>query len=224
MNDNVKTILYGHPLLVRGCLKIVNILSFNNISTGTGNEILNSGWLKKCKIKINGTGNRIIIDDYSRIIGSSISITGNNNTIHIGKKVFLEYGELCIEDDNGEIAIGDCTIISQKNHIAAIEGTKIIIGRDCLFSSEVTIRSGDSHTIFDIANKKRINFSQDVIIGNHVWLGNKSTVLKGCRVSDDCVVGTNSVLTKSIPTGCVVAGNPAKIIRENIGWSAFRYR
>lgn len=169
-----------------------------------------------------GGENNIIIDDYSRIVNCKISITGNNNTIHIGNKVYLEYGEICIEDDNNEILIGGNSIISNNCHMAAIEGTKIKIGENCLFSAHVTVRTGDSHTIFELENEKRINYSKDVIIENHVWVGNNATILKGVHICDNCVIGTNSVVTKSINFGSVVAGNPARVVKQNINWSALR--
>ena len=50
-------------------------------------------------------------------------------------------------------------------------------------------------------------------IGNDVWIGANSTILRGVEVSDGAVIGANSVVTKDIPPYAVVAGNPAKIIK-----------
>lgn len=221
MKEMIKNFVYCHPNLTRRCVQFINMLSFNRVSKGKNNVKIN-GLLKHSKIIVVGTGNTIIVDDYARLQKCAITVSGNNNTIRIGKKTYLEYGELYIEDDNGEISIGENTIVSAHFHFAEIEGTKIRIGSNCLFSAGASIRTGDSHTIMDATSRKRINPSSDVIIDNHVWLGNGATVLKGCHISENCVVGTNSVLTKSMNAGCVAAGNPAKIIRENIDWSAIR--
>ena len=51
-------------------------------------------------------------------------------------------------------------------------------------------------------------------VGNNVWFGGGVTVLPGVTISDNVVVGAGSVVTHDIPTGVIVAGNPAKIIRR----------
>lgn len=221
MKERIKKFIYCHPNLTRRCVHFFNMLSFNRISKGK-NDVKINGLLKYSKIRIKGTGNTVIVDDYARLQKCKITISGNNNTLRIGKKAYLENGEFYIEDDNGEISIGENTIVSAHFHFAEIEGTKIQIGNNCLFSAGVSIRTGDSHTIMDDASRNRTNPSLDVIIGNHVWIGNGASVLKGCHISEKCVVGTNSVLTKSMNSGCIAAGNPAKIIRENINWLANR--
>lgn len=56
----------------------------------------------------------------------------------------------------------------------------------------------------------------DTRIGKNCFIGARSIILPGIEIGDSCVVGSGSVVTKSIPAGCAVAGNPAKILRENI--------
>ncbi|MDF2809090.1 MAG: acetyltransferase [Microvirga sp.] len=53
-------------------------------------------------------------------------------------------------------------------------------------------------------------------IGKNCFIGARSIILPGVQVGDECVVGSGSVVTKDVPPRCVVAGNPAKIIQENI--------
>lgn len=53
-------------------------------------------------------------------------------------------------------------------------------------------------------------------IGKNCFIGGRSMILPGVEIGDNCVVGAGSVVTKSIPPRCLVAGNPARIIRENI--------
>ncbi len=87
-----------------------------------------------------------------------------------------------------------------------------------MFSSDIVVRTGDSHTITDLSGQ-RINASKDVTIGNHTWVGNKVTMNKGAVLPDHSVVGACSVVTKAFDTNnVVIAGNPAKIIKENIDW------
>ena len=52
----------------------------------------------------------------------------------------------------------------------------------------------------------------EVTIGNNVFIGQKSTILAGTRIGDNVIIGANSLVKKDIPSGVVVAGNPAKVI------------
>lgn len=56
----------------------------------------------------------------------------------------------------------------------------------------------------------------DTYIGNHVNIGYGAVINPGITIGDHCIVGANAVVTKDVPSGCIVAGNPAKIIKVNI--------
>lgn len=56
----------------------------------------------------------------------------------------------------------------------------------------------------------------DTYIGENCFIGARSIILPGIRIGDGSIVGSGSVVTKDVPAGCIVAGNPAKIIREDI--------
>jgi acetyltransferase-like isoleucine patch superfamily enzyme len=56
----------------------------------------------------------------------------------------------------------------------------------------------------------------DTIIGENCFVGARSIILPGVRINNGCIVGAGSVVTKDVPENCAVAGNPARIIRENI--------
>lgn len=58
-------------------------------------------------------------------------------------------------------------------------------------------------------------------IGKYCFIGGRSLILPGVEIGDGCVVGAGSVVTKSVPAGCVVAGNPAQILRQNIDVGPF---
>lgn len=66
----------------------------------------------------------------------------------------------------------------------------------------------------DGASKKQVGYSRvgRITIGNNVFIGARSIVLSNVKIGDNSVVGANSVVTKDVPSGVVVAGNPAKII------------
>ena len=152
----------------------------------------------------------------------TIRVSGNNNRIVFCEKSFAKGADLCTEDDGNSIVIGQRTNLCGKIHLAAIEGTKILIGEDCLFSSEIVFRTGDSHSILDL-DGNRTNPSEDIVIGDHVWLGHRVLINKGVHIGADNIVGTAAVVTKSISeTNAVIAGVPAKVIKTGVNWDKER--
>lgn len=142
--------------------------------------------------------------------------------IEIGEHTGIEKVELWIEDNHNRIAIGKRTSLCGKAHLACIEGCTITIGDNCLFSSDVVFRTGDSHSVLDL-NGSRINPSQDISIGNRVWICNRVIVAKGVSIREDSIIGAGSVVTKSIPdTNVVIAGIPAKVVKREVSWCAER--
>ena len=80
------------------------------------------------------------------------------------------------------------------------------------------IRLGDSHSILD-SDGKRINKAKDIAIGDHVWIGQQVIVLKGSTVGADSIVGTGSLLTgKTYDSNSIIAGIPAKIVKQHVSW------
>lgn len=217
---NIKVYLKKHWRIAHYIIKIYNIIPWNNsLHIGLHNTVECYGILKRTKIYIRGKGNKIVIGELSRLINSKIEIKGNNNIIIIGKESLINEGDFFIEDDLGKIEIGDSTDICGRTHLACIEGCTIKIGNDCLFSSDVIVRTGDSHSIIDYKTQKRINPSKNVIIENHVWVGNRVTILKGAKVADRTVVGTGALVTKAFEQkNIIIAGNPAKIVKSNTDW------
>ena len=211
-----------HSKLFRAAFSVVNKFPFNNSWRGVKPDI-GLSLLKKCRIVNRGMNNRIIIGDYSRLTGCSINISGSNNTIYIGNRCVCNQASFWIEDDNNSIRLGERTALCGTIHLAAIEGTKIEIGKDCLFSSKIDICTGDSHSLIQKETRKRLNPSASVKIGDHVWIGTGVTILKGTSIAENCMVGAASLLCKQYSNpNCVVAGVPAKEVKHDIDWMAER--
>ncbi|MEE1035658.1 MAG: acyltransferase [Oscillospiraceae bacterium] len=201
--------------------------NFSNVlrtkKKGEGNKVTAPcALLKKVHIDIKGKNNTVTIGDFSQLNGASIVIHGNNNHITIGSWCTLVGTELCIEDSGNAITIGEHTRILGKTHLAAIEGTQIRIGGDCLFSSDVHIRTGDSHSVLDL-NGMRINPSENIVIGDHVWVGTKVTCLKGAAVPSRSIIGACALVTgKFTEENCALAGVPAKVVKRGVDWDIRR--
>lgn len=174
--------------------------------------------IKKTKFVVNGINNTIIIQNFSRLKDCKIYIKGNNNRIIISENVYLNKTEIHIEDNNNEISIGKHTSITGATHLAAIEGTSITIGNDCLFSSNIHFTTGDSHSIIDLRGR-RINMSKNISIGDHVWIGTKVTCLKGVQIANNCIVGAGTLVNKKFnEENVILAGNPVRILKHEVDW------
>lgn len=95
----------------------------------------------------------------------------------------------------------------------------VYIGKDCMFSSGISMWTSDGHAIFDETGKL-INIGGDIIIGDHVWVGHGVKFLKKTFVNDGSVVGGSSLVNKKFnEQNVILAGFPAKVIRKNISWT-----
>ena len=184
--------------------------------------IFKSAFLKNTKIFVKGKNNIVLIHPENRLFNCLLYISGNDCQIIIDRRCILSNLELWIEDDGGQIHIG-CFSTMEGGHFASTEGKTISIGKDCMFSNQIVIRNGDSHAIYDIVSNLRINSSESIFIGNHVWLGAEAKILKGSIIGDNCIVGTGAIVTgHCTDTHSIYAGIPARKIKENIFWKRDR--
>ena len=191
--------------------------------TGSNNRIIAPcALLKKVEIRIKGSNNTVVIGDFAQLKGASIYINGSFNHITIGSWSYLGGTNLFVEDDGGSIVIGSRTKFLGKTHLAVIEGTSITIGENCLFSSDIQLRTGDSHSVLDMEGR-RINESRNIVLGDHVWVGTKAFLNKGAEVAPHSIVGACALVTKAFPDPhCALAGVPAKVVKRDVDWSIRR--
>lgn len=128
------------------------------------------------------------------------------------KGCFSVYSGSSIAVNEGASLVLGNGYINQNSKIRCRE--KIVIGDGTIISENVHIRDSDTHTILNSNHIK----TKPVYIGKNVWIGVGVTILKGVTIGGGSIIGAGSVVTKNIPAGCLVAGNPAKVIRENIEW------
>ncbi len=215
----LKHLIYSNPILLKIISYFYNFRNLYKINCSKSNSLSYSGaFLKRTSVRIKGRQNSILISKATVLNNCRIYISGNFNILNISENCNLKDVELHFEDNNNCIYIGNNTTIGGKTHIACIEGTIIRIGKDCMFSKDIVFRTGDSHSIID-ENGKRTNPSKDITIGNHVWIGNEVIVTKGTIVGDNSIIGTGSIVTKAFKNPhLIIAGSPAKIVKENINW------
>ena len=183
-----------------------------------GNLVRIEGILHHVDINIKGTCNKVFVRRPRDINNFHVFINGKDNSIEIDENCLIKDLTLWIEDDNNRIRIGKDTLFCGICQLSCIEGTEISIGERCMFSSGINIRTGDSHSILD-SDGKRINPSQDIHIGNHVWVGQNVTVLKNSEIPNNSVCGTGTIITKKFDgAGLILSGIPGKIVKDNINW------
>lgn len=116
------------------------------------------------------------------------------------------------------LTIGNHCNIGEYNHITACN--KIVIGDGLLTGRYVYIgdnaHGGLSQEDAQIPPVKRhLKSKGGILIGNNVWIGDKATILGGVTIGDNVIIGANSVVTHDIPANSMVAGAPAKIVKQN---------
>ncbi|MDI6777750.1 MAG: acyltransferase [Patescibacteria group bacterium] len=137
-------------------------------------------------------------------------VTLGNNVI-VGRNAWLDISR---NTKGGQIIIGGGTQIGRNAVLSACK--KISIGKKCLISYNVTLIDHD-HDVFDPSISPMdagITEGKEVIVEDECFIGAHSFILKGVHLGKHCVVGANSVVTNSFPAYSVIAGSPAKLIRN----------
>ena len=171
----------------------------------------------KNKIKIKGNNNKILVEGSIKISKSKIVIKGDNNTLHVkdGAKINGSFFEIL--GDGCQIIIGKNSIIGDGCYLSAKEeNITLTIGDDCMLSRNAKLMTSDVHPVFQ--EGKIINGAKNITLGDKVWIADDVVILKGVNIGKGSVIGIGSVLTRSVPNNSIAAGNPAKVIKENIDW------
>ncbi|MGG3042619.1 acyltransferase [Bacillus anthracis] len=175
---------------------------------------------KTAKIHVNG---RLTLGLFSTRVGEIGQINLDKTVVQLGEHSVLETkggnvhlgpGVRTIVGPNAKLSIGTNSFISSNSLIICKES--IIIGDNCAISWDVQIMDTDFHS-FVVDGESNIP-TKPIKIGSDVWIGSRVTILKGVTIGDGAVIGAGSVVTKDVPSKAVVAGNPARIVKENIDW------
>jgi acetyltransferase-like isoleucine patch superfamily enzyme len=179
------------------------------------------------KLKNKGNNNLINIDKSVYLRKVKINIYGDNNKIEISKNAYLHnvvfrIGFPDCPVNNCTIKIGESTSFNSAEIQFGEDNSEILIGDNCMFSFNIEITCSDTHSILD-ENGNIINVGKSIIIGNNVWICKNATIMKNSKIPDNCVVAQNCVITKEFDKqNSVLAGIPARIVKENISWTRER--
>jgi acetyltransferase-like isoleucine patch superfamily enzyme len=142
--------------------------------------------------------------------------------IRFGRFVWIGDGTK-IRCHEGEVEIGAKTVLGQDCTISAYRHVRI--GEQCVIADRAMFIDFD-HGVVDVERpiRKQGIYMRDVDIGSNVWIGYGACILRGVKVGDNAIVGTNSVVTKDVPANAVVGGVPAELIRMREAPRELRWR
>jgi acetyltransferase-like isoleucine patch superfamily enzyme len=152
--------------------------------------------------------------------GLQLQIAGRG-TVNFGRFVWI--GDRSkIRCHEGEVAIGAKTVIGQECTISAYQ--RIRIGQECVIADRAMFIDFD-HGVVEVERPIRLQgiYKRDVEVGSNVWIGYGACILRGVRIGDNSIIGTNSVITKDVPANAVVGGVPARLLRMRDEPAALRW-
>lgn len=156
------------------------------------------------------------------VCAKSNIIKDSESTIKIGDNCDI-LGVLSARK-GGNIKIGECTTIRGNSLVGCVNS--IDIGNYVIISNNVHIYDNNNHPTNPDIRKEMcksgfyspmwdwsLSDSAPVIIEDNVWIGERATILKGVTIGKGSIVACHSVVTHSVPPYCIIAGNPAKVVK-----------
>ncbi|WP_456696782.1 acyltransferase [Aeromicrobium sp. P5_D10] len=166
------------------------------------------------------------VRDVLIVIGSdltwltSLLVGGDNAVVFVGSSCAITAGEMYCGGDSRIVLQGQ--VLGTRSAILdARNGGSIVAERDQLWAADVYIATDDMHRLEDAETGERINpFGAHIRLGPHVWLCRDAVLTGHVEIGEGSVVGMRSMVRgQKIPSRCVAAGSPARIVREGVTWS-----
>lgn len=167
---------------------------------------------KSNRLKIVLCGNNSILRISDIAIGDTLKINIGvpNNTLYLPvENVFVSIGKGCWFDECEIRTVNSNANIEVEDNVMVARGCKLL--------------HTDNHPIMDEESGNIINRVRNMRIGSNSWLCECCTLMKNCLIPPNCIIGMGAVVTSSaaskMTTKCIVAGNPARVVRKNIRFS-----
>lgn len=187
--------------------------SRENFVSGTIPKMQNS------KIIFYGTNNVLFCEEGVTLKNSIIEFGASNSIVFLRKNNFA-YQVAFKVFNNSTIFIDSNNYFNGVLHAEISEETNLFIGKGGMFSHSIWMMTSDSHLVYDIDSLNRLNFSKSIYIGDHVWIGQNTIILKGTKIYSGSIIGAASVLPGIlVENNSIYAGNPAKKVRNSIFWN-----
>ena len=146
---------------------------------------------------------------------------GENAKLILFQNTFINSGCYLTAGKNAVIEIGENTYFAHE--VVINTKSQIRIGKNCLISFQVVMMDYDGHMIYEKTNHENREYinsgkTAPIVIGDHVWIGYRSKIMKGITIGNGAIIAAGSTVTSDVPENCLVAGCPAKVIKTNIDW------
>jgi acetyltransferase-like isoleucine patch superfamily enzyme len=189
-----------------------NVLTF--LRFARANHMLSIGYLRLALrwlwLKLRW-GRRLQTDGMCFVCPGVKFEIGRDARVSLGRWSWLGHG--CkVRVHEGELTIGAKTVFGQECTISAYKHVRI--GEQCVIADRAMFIDFD-HGVVEVERPIRQQgiYMRECVVGSNVWIGYGACFLRGVRVGDNSIVGTNSVVTRDVPANAVVGGVPAKTIR-----------
>lgn len=204
---------------LKGKIKKIILKWYDSAKATHNTEIENNRILNNHRQASIGEGTIVSVE------ASLHNHSNDNSKLKIGKECMIN-GQLFLFAHGGEIQIGDHVFIGSDTKIWSAR--KIIVGNRVLIAHNVNIHDNISHPlnsklrhedymfIYKNGSRQKTNIDlreNEIIIGDDVWIGFNSTIMKGVIIGEGAIIGANTVVTNNVPPFAVVIGNPQKIIK-----------
>lgn len=179
--------------------------------------------IRKSNISVRGEGHRIELHDGVQFRNVDVEIWGRGHHVILEEGVsFKRGGGITLYGEGCTLRIGKGTTIEGAVFSVGENGNTLSVGEDCMFSYDIEVRTSDAHSIVDLKTNRRTNPPADVTLGDHVWVAASVTIMKGVEIGAHSVIGTRSLVTKSVPPNAIAVGAPAKVLKEGVTWDRDR--
>ena len=188
-------------------------------------KFIKEKFLSNLYVRLHGKNNLVVADLSKKIF---VKIYGNNNTVILEDTVHpfvcnIYIGTYDCRVNNCIVKIGSGSSSKGLNIHLMEDSSSVYIGKNAMFSFNVDIWASDTHSIIDKDKNELINLGLSVNVEDNVWVGQDVRICKNTNIAAGCVVGMGSIVTKKFDkNNCVIAGNPAKVVKENIKWDRLR--
>jgi acetyltransferase-like isoleucine patch superfamily enzyme len=123
-------------------------------------------------------------------------------------------------EQTSRITLGSYCIILPGARLAA--ASSITAGNNCMFAGNCYLTDADWHDLYDRTSAP--GQTEPITLGDNVWIGDSALVCKGVSLGDNCIVGAGAVVTRDVPANTIVAGNPARPVKELDPQQTFKRR
>ncbi|MDN3563064.1 glycosyltransferase family 2 protein [Paeniroseomonas aquatica] len=177
---------------------------------------------KGCKfdrVTISGANDALIFIGKDAILSScDIACHAKQNVVAVGFNCRLDGVFMHLYGQHGFVVLSPGTTAQAGCNFCVQENSCLVLGSDSMLSTQVFIRTSDSHGIYDLKTKSRINHPRAVILHPHVWISRACTLNKGTEIGTHSVIGQGSVVHGKLMEHSVYSGSPVHKVRSGVTW------